>query len=212
MAKKERQKKRGQSVQDMMGIKTFTKYGLLTDKGELLFYQVSPTNISVLSYVNIEIKIRHLMMVLSSIPDIEITCTDSTECFDANKAYLQGRLEDEQNSKIRKLIRQDIGFLDNVQVEMATARQFLFTARLKGSKDKQVFDTANRIEKVISEQGFEVRRMRKAEIKRFLAIYFEASMNGEQMPDGDGEQYYAVTDTGYSNSHYYAHCGNRLCF
>lgn len=196
MAKKEKQqkKKKGQSVQDMMGIQTFTKYGLLTDKGELLFYLVSPTNISVLSYVNIEIKIRHLMMVLSAIPDIEITCTDSTECFDDNKAYLQGRLEAEQNSRIRKLIQKDIDFLDNVQLEMATARQFLFTARLEGSKDKQVFDTANRIEKTISEQGFEVRRMRKAEIKRFLAIYFEASMNGEQMPDGDGEQYYEVSE------------------
>ena len=196
MAKKEKQqkKKKGQSVQDMMGIQTFTKYGLLTDKGELLFYLVSPTNISVLSYVNIEIKIRHLMMVLSAIPDIEITCTDSTECFDDNKAYLQGRLEAEQNSRIRKLIKKDIDFLDNVQVEMATARQFLFMARLKGSKDKQVFDTANRIEKTISEQGFEVRRIRKAEIKRFLAIYFEASMNGEQMPDGDGEQYYEVSE------------------
>ena len=196
MAKKEKQqkKKKGQSVQDMMGIQTFTKYGLLTDKGELLFYLVSPTNISVLSYVNIEIKIRHLMMVLSAIPDIEITCTDSTECFDDNKAYLQGRLEAEQNSRIRKLIKKDIDFLDNVQVEMATARQFLFMARLKGSKDKQVFDTANRIEKTISEQGFEVRRMRKAEIKRFLAIYFEASMNGEQMPDGDGEQFYEVSE------------------
>ena len=196
VAKKEKQqkKKKGQSVQDMMGIQTFTKYGLLTDKGELLFYLVSPTNISVLSYVNIEIKIRHLMMVLSAIPDIEITCTDSSECFDDNKAYLQGRLEAEQNSRIRKLIQKDIDFLDNVQLEMATARQFLFMARLKGSKDKQVFDTANRIEKTISEQGFEVRRMRKAEIKRFLAIYFEASMNGEQMPDGDGEQYYEVNE------------------
>ena len=192
--KKQQKKKKGQSVQDMMGIKTFTKYGLMTEKGELLFYLVSPTNISVLSYVNIEIKIRHLMMVLSAIPDIEITCTDSTECFDDNKAYLQGRLEAEQNSRIRKLIKKDIDFLDNVQVEMATARQFLFMARLKGSKDKQVFDTANRIEKTISEQGFEVRRMRKAEIKRFLAIYFEASMSGEQMPDGDGEQFYEVSE------------------
>ncbi len=196
MAKKEkRQKKRkGQSVQDLIGVKTFTKYGLQTNKGELLFYTVSPTNISVLSHVNIEIKIRHLMMVLSAIPDIEITCTDSSECFDDNKAYLHGRLNAEQNPKVRKLIKKDIEFLDNVQVEMATARQFLFTARIKGSKDKQVFDTANRIEKIISEQGFEVSRMRKADIKRFLAIYFEASMQGEQMPDADGEQYYEVPE------------------
>lgn len=90
---KQQKKRKGRSVQDFIGVKTFTKYGLLTQKGELLFYLVSPTNISVLSYVNIEIKIRHLMMVLSSIPDIEITCTDSSECFDDNKAYLHERLE-----------------------------------------------------------------------------------------------------------------------
>ena len=93
------------------------------------------------------------------------------------KAYLHESLEYEQNPKVRKLVKKDIEFLDNVQVEMATARQFLFTARIKDSKDKQVFDTANRVEKIISEQGFEVRRMRKADIKRFPALYFEASMD-----------------------------------
>ena len=193
--KQRKQKKRkGRSVQEFIGLRTFTKYGLMTQRGELLFYMVSPTNISVLSHVNIEIKIRHLMMVLSSLPDIEIICTDSSECFDDNKAYLTERLKNEENSKVKKLIRRDIDFLDNVQVEMATARQFLFTARIKASKDKQVFDTANRVEKLISEQGFEVRRMRKADIKRFLALYFEASMNGEQMPDIDGEQFYELDE------------------
>ena len=99
---------------------------------------MGPTNISVLSRVNIEIKIRHLMMVLSAIPDIEIACTDSCECFDDNKSYLQERMDEEQNPKVR--------------------------------------------------------RMKKADIKRFLAIYFGASMNGDQMPDVDGEQFYEVED------------------
>lgn len=192
MKEKQQKRKKGRSVQEIIGIKTFTKYGLATNKGELLFYLVSPTNISVLSYANIEIKIRHLMMVLSAIPDIEITCTDSSECFDDNKAYLQNRLSEEQNAKVCKIIKNDIGFLDNIQIEMATARQFLFIARLKKAKDKQTFDTANRIEKIISEQGFEVQRMKKADIKRFLALYFEASMNGEILPDIDGEQFYEL--------------------
>lgn len=196
MAAKEKQqkKKKGRSVQDFIGIKTFTKYGLATNKGELLFYLVAPTNISVLSHTNIEIKIRHLMMVLSAIPDIEITCTDSSECFDDNKSYLNGRLSEEQNPKVRKIIKKDIEFLDHIQMEMATARQFLFIARLKDRKDKQTFEATNRIEKTISEQGFEVRRMKKTDIKRFLALYFDASMNGEQMPDIDGEQFYEVDD------------------
>lgn len=182
-------RKKKNSVQQLLGIKTFSPYGLVTSKGELLFYTVAPTNISVLSNANIEIKIRHLMMVLSAIPDIEISCTDSSECFDDNKVYLTGRMEEEQNKNVRRLLKKDLEFLDDIQIEMATARQFLFLARCKGMKQEQVFHTANRVEKIITEQGFEIHRMSKEEIKRFLAIYFDASMNGELMPDGDGEQY-----------------------
>lgn len=43
---KQQKKKKGRSVQELMGIKTFTKYGPATAKGELLFYLVSPTNIN----------------------------------------------------------------------------------------------------------------------------------------------------------------------
>lgn len=189
-----KQQKKGRSVQELIGIKAFTKYGLMTGRGELLFFRVTPTNISVLSHANIEAKIRHLMMVLSALPDIEIVCTDSSECFDDNKAYLTERLEVEENAKVRKLIKKDIDFLDTIQVEMATARQFFFVARIKGQKEKQVFETANRIESKIAGEGFEVHRLKKPEIKRILALYFDASMQGEAMPDIDGEQFYEGTD------------------
>ena len=78
--------KNRRSVQELLGLRGFTRYGLSTTQGELLLFQVAPTNISVLSQANIEIKIRHLMMVLSALPDLEITCTDASECFDGNKA------------------------------------------------------------------------------------------------------------------------------
>ena len=194
MVAAKQKKRKGNSVQDLIGVKTFSKYGLKTNKGELLFYLVAPTNISVLSHTNIEIKVRHLMMVLSSIPDIEIACTDSSECFEDNTAYLHYRLDEEFNPKIKKLLKKDIEFLDQIQVEMATARQFLFMARCKAKKPEQVFQMANRVEKVITEQGFEVRRMKKEDIKRFLALYFDASLNGEHMPDIDGEQFFEVSE------------------
>ena len=81
------------------------------------------------------------------------------------------------------------------QTEMATARQFLLIGRCRNLKPEQVFNTANRIEKVVSEQGFETHRLKKAEIKRFLAVFFEASMNGDQMPDTDGEQFFEGEDS-----------------
>lgn len=187
--KKTRKRNKGKSVQDLLGIKTFTNHGLKVGKEELLFFNVQPTNISVLSHTNIEIKIRHLLMVLSAVPDIEISCTDSSECFDNNKSYLKNRIEDEKNSKVKNILEKDIDFLDSIQSETSTARQFMFIARCKSAKPEQVLQKANRIEKIISDQGFEVSRMNKNDIKRFLAIYFDASMNGDLIPDYDGEQY-----------------------
>ncbi len=188
----QKRKRKGASVQDLVGIKTFTDYGIVTSRGELLYFIVTPTNISVLSAANIENKIRQLKMLLSTEPDIEITVTDSSECFDDNKLYLMDRQSAEPNLKVKALLEKDIVFLDAVQMEMATARQFIFTARCRNLKPTQVFKRANEIEKTIAEQGFEVHRMKKQEIKRFLALYFEASMQGELMPDADGIDY--VTD------------------
>lgn len=193
--KQKKTKQKGKSVQDLMGIKTFTKNCLKVGKEEFIFYMVQPTNISVLSHTNIEIKVRHLMMVLSAVPDIEITCTDSCECFDTNKSYIKGRIEAEQNEKVRKILNKDLDFLDSIQTETSTARQLLFIARCKSSKSENVLQKANRVEKIISDQGFEVTRMKKADIKRFLAIYFDASMNGDLMPDYDGEQYFKREQT-----------------
>lgn len=195
MAKEKRQKKkkwRRFSVQDLIGAKNFTRYGVLTAWGEVVMYQVAPTNISVLSTANIEAKIHNLAILISTVPNLGIICSDSSECFDANKSYLQARLETETNPCVRILLEKDIGFLDSIQVEMATARQFFFVARFKNLKASQVFSESTQIEKSIAAQGFEVKRMRKPDIKRFLALYFDAYMNGELMPDYDGEPYLEV--------------------
>lgn len=196
MAKEKRQKKkkwRRFSVQDLIGAKNFTRYGVLTAWGEVVMYQVAPTNISVLSPANIEAKIHNLAVLISTVPNLGIICSDSSECFDANKSYLQARLETETNPCVRILLEKDIEFLDSIQVEMATARQFFFVARFKNLKPSQVFSESTQIEKSIAAQGFEVKRMRKPDIKRFLALYFDAYMNGELMPDYDGEPYLEVT-------------------
>ena len=187
-------KRKGRSVQQLLGIQTFTKYGLLTDNGELLFYRVAPTNISVLSAANIEIKIRHLQMLLSAIPDLEIICTDSCECFDDNKAYLHRRAMAESNPEVRGLLIKDKEMLTSMQAEMSNARQFVLVKRCKGMKPEQVFVAMNRVLKSVSEQGFEAQRMDKADIKRLIAIYFGASMDGDLMPDVDGGQFFEGVD------------------
>jgi hypothetical protein len=185
-----RVKRKGKSTQELIGIKRFTDFGLLTGKGELVFYLVNPTNISVLSTENVEIKIRHLLMVLSSIPDIEIVCMDSCESFDENRMFVSARLEKEDNPAVREALEKDLEFLSSIQIELSSARQFLFIYRLWAEEGEQAAMRIGRIEKVIVEQSFEVRRITRPDIKRALAIYFGATPDGEVMGDFDGEAYF----------------------
>ena len=187
-------KKKGRSIQQLVGIKTFTKSGIKVGKDELYFFAVAPTNISVLSAANIEGKIHQMMMLLSAIPDIEVSCTDSSECFDDNKLYLKDRLEEEPNPNIRKLIKKDMEFLDSVQSDISTARQFMLIVRVKGGRSDKQTSSAD-IERKLRDQGFDFRHLKKPDIKRILAIYFAASMYGEQMPDVDGAQFLEVNNS-----------------
>ncbi len=186
MIKLFKRKKNKNTIQEFIGIETFTKRGLKTKYGELVYFIISPTNISVLSKENIQTKIWHLMQVLSAQPNIEITCIDSCERFDDNKNNMLELHRKECNEKVQKCLSDDVDYLDNIQIEMSTARQFMFSIRFRKEKEEQIFNQINRVEKAISEQGFEVRRATKEDMKRILAIYFEASMQGELIPDVDG--------------------------
>lgn len=177
------------SVQRLIGFEGFTKCGVRTEKAESVFFAVEPTNISVLSAVNIEMKIHRLMLLLSMFPELELLALDSCECFDSNKANLKKRLDTEENENMRRLLEADYDFLDEIQTEMASARQFLFAARFRREKEESIFKLLNRIEKAIAEHGFSARRLGKSEIKRMLALYFGTSAEGEEIPDIEGENY-----------------------
>lgn len=180
-------KRKNNGVQGLIGFERFTRFGVKTVKAEIAFFSVEPTNISVLSAANIDVKIHHLMMLLSTIPDLEILALDSCECFDTNKVYVKKRLQTEQNEDVRKLLQADYDFLDEIQVEMSSARQFIFAVRFRREKDEQIFNIINRVDKAISEHGFAAKRMGKSDIKRMLALYFGTSISGEDIPDIEGE-------------------------
>ena len=61
-------KKSKNSLQRLIGFKTFTNYGVKTNKSEFIIYHVEPTNISVLPPEVIANKIHDLAMVLSVVP------------------------------------------------------------------------------------------------------------------------------------------------
>ena len=181
-------KKSNISTQELLGVKSFSRNGIQTDgHGELVYFMITPTNISVLSRVSIGQKVHHLMQLLSAHPDIEIVCTDARENFDDNKLYLDDRAETEPNKKVRDLLLRDKAFLDDIQLQMSTAREFLFVVRLRNESDEQSFANLNRIEKLINEQGFDCKRAERDDVKRILSRYFGVGQTDAPIDDTDGE-------------------------
>ena len=89
---KRQKKKNGASVQELLGINAFTEYGIQTNRGELLFFKVRPTNISVLSQPSVETKIR------------QVEYADKKEIIDGIvKKYRPDLLEEEEDAAGRCL-------------------------------------------------------------------------------------------------------------
>ena len=195
--KNNRQKeKQKQSTRELIGINEITDYSIKTAYGELVYFIIHPTNISVLSESTVSARIYALMTVLKGIAEIEMLCLNSKENFDENKQYLKRRMDAEPNPVIRKLLQMDSTNLDRMQVQMATAREFLIIIRLnrgegKEQKDKasDVFPYLSRIEKSLKDQGFTARRADNADIKRLLGVYYEQNVTTEKFEDFDGERW-----------------------
>lgn len=201
LSKKKQKEKKNQSTKELIGIDEITDYSLKTSAGELVYFIIHPTNISVLSDVNISARIYALMTVLKGIAEIEMLCLNSKENFDENKQYLNNRMEVESNPVIRNLLQQDSTNLDRMQVQMATAREFLIIIRLKKEEEKghnditaDVFPYLSRIEKSLKDQGFIARRANNSDIKRLLGVYYEQNVTTEKYEDYDGERWIVMGD------------------
>ena len=178
------------STRQLIGAKAITDYSLITyGEGELVYLMVQPSNISVLSEKNVGARIYALMTVLKGVAEIEMLCLNSRESFEDNKQFLRTRMEREQNPMVRKLLEKDLTHLDRIQVQMASAREFLILIRLKGEKESEVFPYLSRIEKSLKEQGFSVKRAGREDIKRILAVYYEQNVTTERFEDFDGERW-----------------------
>lgn len=183
------------STRQLIGAKEITDYSLVTyGQGELVYFIVKPSNISVLSEASISARIYALMTVLKGVAEIEILCLNSRESFEDNKRFLKMRMEQETNPVIRKLLEQDQNHLNRIQVQMATAREFLIIIRLKDEKESEVFPYLSRIEKSLKEQAFSVKRADKEDIKRLLAVYYEQNVTTEKFEDFDGQRWIIPDD------------------
>lgn len=187
--KQKKKDAREQSTRQLMGIDDFTDYGIATRMGNLVFFAIKPTNISVLPGSGVGARIYALLNVIKGQAEIEMLALNSKESFENNKDFYRQQASLEDLPAIRKLLERDSAHLDRIQVLMASSREFYILVRLQGKKESDVFSYLSRIEKSIKDNGFTVRRATEQALKRMLGVYFEQNVTTERFEDHDGERW-----------------------
>ncbi len=185
---KKRSRKRS-STRQLMNIKGITAYSLDTPRGELVFFIIKPTNISVLSDDNIRARISALMDVIKGMPELELLCLNSRENFESHKAYLRRRADEEANPALYKLLKEDLLRLDQTQTQMATSREFSIILRLRDGPETDASSYIARVEKSVRDQGFTVQCASEQDYMRLLGVYFEQNVTTERFENFEGERW-----------------------
>ena len=189
--KKKKQKPAGLSTRQLMGIRGIKEYGIAAKVGDIVFFVVKPTNISVLPDASVSARIYALLNVVKGQEEIEMLAMNSRESFENNKNYYRSRMEAEELPAIRRLLEQDSTDLDRIQVMMASGREFYIMVRLRNEKESEVFPYLARLEKSIKDNGFITRRANDQDLMRMLGVYFEQNVTTEHYDRFDGERWIA---------------------
>lgn len=176
-----------QSTRQLMGIQRITAHGVITERGEMVFFLVRPDNLTVLSAEGVRARIMALTNLLRAEPAVELMALDSRESFQPNKAYYQARLDKETVPALRNLLQQDLKHLDEIQSASASAREFLLILRPEG---KVIPDEAGlrQMEKALCDHGISVHLAEEQDVKRLLAVYYQHDVTTDFYEDADGER------------------------
>lgn len=185
------------STREEIGAVNIEPNGVETNKNDfLVYFLVQPDNIAVLSETAVRTKIMALSSVIKGYDCIEFSCINSRENFDSNKNFYKERLEKEHSQKVRELLEKDIAHLDRVQIQTASAREFLFILRFKNYnfESNDVQTGISRMEKLLKDEGFTSRLAAKDDIKRLYAVYYVQNITQIYFDDYDGERFVRSDD------------------
>lgn len=95
------------------------------------FLIISPVNLNVVSNSVKQTLVGNLAKAVAQIGTVEFLCVNSAQDYETNKRFLHRRMAMEQNETLREIDHMDIEFLDDIQVQMATSREFLMVLRFQ---------------------------------------------------------------------------------
>lgn len=185
-------KKGRRSTRQLIGAKLIENTGVETFKNEyLVYFLIKPTNIAVLSESAVRAKVKAFTNILKELDEMEIACINSRESFEENKNYYIKRLEEEKNPKVRELLKKDLMHLDRIQIQTASAREFMIIKKFahKDNNPDKIRAETSRINRLLKEQGFIAKIADKEDIKRFFSVYYVQNLTQVYFDDFDGERF-----------------------
>ena len=181
-------KKKTSSAQMLIGAEHIAERSIRTRDGQhIVYFLVEPVNLAVLSRSVIHQRITELMNTLKALETAELLCLGSREDFDENKRALKARLADEDCEPVRRLLEKDLAFLDRIQIQTASAREFAIALRF--TDEDEIAPQISRTEKLLKEQKFRARVAERDDLKRLFAVYFAQNLTQLVTDDYDGERW-----------------------
>lgn len=184
--------KKNKTTKEETNAKNIAENGVETYGGEfLVYFLVQPDNIAVLSESAVASKVKRLAAVMKGFDSLEMACINSRENFESNKHFYQKRMAEEKSQAVRELLERDMKHLDEVQVQTASAREFLFLLRFRDYNPEadDVQTGISRMEKLLKDEGFTARLAGKEDIKRLYAVYFVQNITQVYFDDYDGARF-----------------------
>ena len=180
------------STKEETGAKNLAENGVETYGGEfLVYFLVQPDNIAVLSESAVANKVKRLAAVMKGFDSLELACINSRENFESNKHFYLKRIAEEKSEAVRELLLADAKHLDQVQVQTASAREFLLILRFRdyNPESDDVRMGISRMEKLLKDEGFSAKLAGKEDIKRLYAVYFVQNITQVYFDDYDGARF-----------------------
>lgn len=188
--------KKKTSVRRLIGAASIKDCCLENYTGEkIAFLILTPVNLSILPDTEVKGRIKHFTAILEGIGTSDYICLNSTQSYEQNKHYISNLESSEQNKIIREIDQKDIQFLDEIQVKMATSRQFLAALHFPARDSMEHVEyVLNKAVQIMKDNHFSARVATKSDIKRCLAINLEQDIYEDASQNFDGENYLNILE------------------
>lgn len=198
--KKSKKKKLGKanskakaSIRNSIGIVGIGDGVLVKSDGtRYMFYRIQPSNLAVLSEVNVHSKIQNLSALMQASGQIEMFAMDGKENYASNRAFISNRIKEEKNPKLKDILKKELRYIKEIESETSTARSFMVVLKMRKGNERQSELELERFQQIASQSMISISRLTKDEMKEMLSIYFAHDTN--PIDDFDGISYFDDVD------------------